>query len=142
MKRILTQLIFITSILLMTSCGKNIMNSSFFTKEQLDSNGASSVQGYWKSTAFEIDANGEIDQNIYLQDQINLNKSNRSVFDQELKNYQCSQVKDLESVKAISVELHLFVQYDQYYMIADLTYTTNDDQKLRCPGVLGQRKFN
>lgn len=141
MTKKLTLLSILISTFLLTSCGKNIMSSDLFTKEQQSTSGSSSMQGYWKSQSFEIETEGEINQNIYLQDSITISKSDRATFDQQLKTHQCSQVKELESVKSMSVEIHLFVQYEQYYMIADVIYTTDDDQQLKCPGVLGQGSY-
>lgn len=117
------------------------MNAEFYTKSQESANGSKALQGYWKSQVFEIDANGEIDQNIYLQDNVEISLSDRATFDKQLATYDCSEVKELDSVKSIKVELHLFIQYEQYYMIANVHYTTEDDRTLRCPGVLGQGTY-
>lgn len=136
-----TQIILILTTVLLTSCGKNIMNTDYFSKEEASVSGSKNIQGYWKSNAFEIDHNGEIDQNIYLEDIIALEKSNPVTFNQALESHQCAEVKELDSVKSIRVELQLFVQYEEYYMIADVTYTALDDQKYRCPGVLGQGEY-
>lgn len=137
----LTHILFLLFTLTLTSCGKNLMKGNFFAKEEVTDAEESYLQGYWKSELVEIDHIGEINQNILIHDQFNLTKSNRPTFDAQLKNYDCSEVKELDSVKKIEAELHVFFQYDQYYMIANLIYTTEDDQKLRCPGDLGQGKY-
>ncbi len=141
MSKKLTLLFIVLSASFLTSCGKNVMSGEFFTKKQESAYGSSALQGYWKSQTFSIDTEGEIDQNIYLQDSLELASSNRVDFDQQLATYDCSAVKELHSVKAINVEIHLFIQYEQYYMIANVLYTTEEDQILRCPGVLGQGNY-
>ena len=138
---IILTLTIITLSALLTSCGKNVMNGDFFIQEQSNNLSTQPLQGYWKSAIFEIDTEGEIDQNIFLQDNLQITSSSRQQFDQQLTNYDCSAVKELTEVKKIAVELHLFMHYEQYYMIANIYYTTTSNQILRCPGVLGQGNY-
>ena len=65
---IILTLTIITLSALLTSCGKNVMNGDFFIQEQSNNLSTQPLQGYWKSAIFEIDTEGEIDQNIFLQD--------------------------------------------------------------------------
>lgn len=137
-----TRIIFLAvSLLFLSSCGKNIMKGSFFTADKITSSQISSIQGYWKSNKFKIDTTGDINQNIFNTSELNLAKSDRSNFDDQLKTHECSEVKEHESFTAIEAEIHVFFHYEQYYMVANLTYTTENGDKLRCSGDLGQGDF-
>lgn len=137
-----TQSIFLLCVTFgISSCGKNIMKTNLFSTESISNESASAIQGYWKSKTVEIDTTGEIDQNIYNISEYQLSKSNRSVFDDQLKTHECSKLKNYTSFDKIEAEIHIFFFYDQYYLVANVFYTIDEGTKIRCSGDLGHGNF-
>jgi len=141
MKKLLTYSIF-AYLTILTSCGKNIMNSDIFkAQSETQAVAGKDILGYWKSDIITLDQDGEINQQIFLQEQWNMKSASRKEFDSNLTSHDCSAVRKLESVDKIDAQIFIYFHSNQYYLVADLVYYTDDHTKLRCPGVLGQGKY-